>query len=1219
MGGSGFDRAAAAGVVSAITARHGSAALQFDDGCSHEACAIEHLVAHAREACPLSDEDALCYARRYYFVALQFGADVEQIRQHYETFGRAHGLDPWCERAHCTMRSSQPRALVHVGPHKTGTTHIQSSIVHLISELNLDCCETPSILDVPGEFANYYCDTCKATNNVAHELDASSWGGRPTAAWPGFVRFLQRARARHRNVVLSAEDLSRPNVDISRLAGALASFDTSVVLMYRHFFEWLVSQHFEENRPPRGTRTIGEWASSYRPIVDSLSHDHVVWAATASSYALATRERYLAFFTDVTVIDYHDTDDIASALLCDESRRLELRATCSALALLSGDGDTSTKNVKTGLDLADIVAAAYARNLVGASETFAGLKAKLEPLVLGRRDLPRRCISHEITHMIRELSERAEEVLVPESRASAPQRLASAFLKTNASAAFCSIDTARLFATQDWLRALGATLEGGGAVEATKVDESLAVIIVEPRNHAALTAVVDNLRRGLGEHVPITLYHGRANRALARGLAAHDSSGVHLVELGVDDLSGEEYSALLLQPTLWAAYERFAKVLVAQSDSGLCQVNDPRANVEFVASLADVDIVGAPGNWTIGYEDGRVSTTLFFNGGFTLRNPRTMRRLLVAASGGKDLPAPLATIEGASTADLAAPLGRKVATEDRWFSAACERDAGCVTPDLARAATFACCDIGSDCDTPKRGVWAFHGFTCELHDYGVSFDRALRACAEPRSAFCPAEAPIAQLQRTLNADELAQWDSPEEKQAAPCAPYGAHLCTWLKVTLMLPHGEVGAYFAAPPNTVGHAHHIPAAEAWVSILSVSDPRAAEHLAIAAAECELPVCERILVTHSAVVTIRAQAEGATDQVAKPGDVKQPPPPLIAVPLPAAGADRTGTLIGVRPGAQLESVLEWVGARTNATSCWASPAWAPTCDAVRVQSLADSSVAVPAVPNINAVAVEEAAATRLAMVSVGIDGGVADATPRRLDACSRADMWARIPVRATNTWLVESAIAASPDRASRHGDVPMLRALRDRTALPALLAELGCAGPRAAWAELGVLRGEFSAFLLRESEGATVHLIDLWGAVNVYDAASGQANFVATRARVAKFGERAVFHRARTADAARTFADGSLDFVYVDATHTYEGASRDLLAWWPKVRIGGLMAGDDYHNGYVPVAGHTFGVKDAVDEFFGGAGHDHRVYTTTRHDVETGQMPQWYVLKCSDIPRA
>ena len=193
----------------------------------------------------------------------------------------------------------------------------------------------------------------------------------------------------------------------------------------------------------------------------------------------------------------------------------------------------------------------------------------------------------------------------------------------------------------------------------------------------------------------------------------------------------------------------------------------------------------------------------------------------------------------------------------------------------------------------------------------------------------PAEAPITQLQRTLNADELAQWDSPEEKQAAPCAPYGAHLCTWLKVTLMLPHGEVGAYFAAPPNTVGHAHHIPAAEAWVSILSVSDPRAAEHLAIAAAECELPVCERILVTHSAVVTIRAQAEGATTKWPNRA-MSSSPHSTHRGAVPAAGADRTGTLIGVRPGAQLESVLEWVVRGRTRSPCWASP-WAPTCDAV------------------------------------------------------------------------------------------------------------------------------------------------------------------------------------------------------------------------------------------------------------------------------------------------
>jgi len=32
------------------------------------------------------------------------------------------------------------------------------------------------------------------------------------------------------------------------------------------------------------------------------------------------------------------------------------------------------------------------------------------------------------------------------------------------------------------------------------------------------------------------------------------------------------------------------------------------------------------------------------------------------------------------------------------------------------------------------------------------------------------------------------------------------------------------------------------------------------------------------------------------------------------------------------------------------------------------------------------------------------------------------------------------------------------------------------------------------------------------------------------------------------------------------------------------GGVFAGDDYFNGFVPQAGYTFGVRDAVDEFFG-----------------------------------
>ena len=99
--------------------------------------------------------------------------------------------------------------------------------------------------------------------------------------------------------------------------------------------------------------------------------------------------------------------------------------------------------------------------------------------------------------------------------------------------------------------------------------------------------------------------------------------------------------------------------------------------------------------------------------------------------------------------------------------------------------------------------------------------------------------------------------------------------------------------------------------------------------------------------------------------------------------------------------------------------------------------------------------------------------------------------------------------------------------------------------------------------------------------------------------------------TTAAAASVADGSLDLIYLDTGHMYTDASADIEAWWPKLRVGGLFTGDDYYNGYVARAGYTFGVKDAVDEFF--AGINHRVYLSDYADAEEGAFQQWYVLKC------
>ena len=90
-----------------------------------------------------------------------------------------------------------------------------------------------------------------------------------------------------------------------------------------------------------------------------------------------------------------------------------------------------------------------------------------------------------------------------------------------------------------------------------------------------------------------------------------------------------------------------------------------------------------------------------------------------------------------------------------------------------------------------------------------------------------------------------------------------------------------------------------------------------------------------------------------------------------------------------------------------------------------------------------------------------------------------------------------------------------------------------------------------------------------------------------RLGRFGERSAIWRMTSAAAAAQIASGSLDFVYLDARHDYESVKRDLELWYDKIRPGGIFAGHDYLDGDLPQG--VFGVKSAVDEFFGSKGLD------------------------------
>lgn len=61
----------------------------------------------------------------------------------------------------------------------------------------------------------------------------------------------------------------------------------------------------------------------------------------------------------------------------------------------------------------------------------------------------------------------------------------------------------------------------------------------------------------------------------------------------------------------------------------------------------------------------------------------------------------------------------------------------------------------------------------------------------------------------------------------------------------------------------------------------------------------------------------------------------------------------------------------------------------------------------------------------------------------------------------------------------------------------------------------------------------------------------------------GNRVDILRMDTVAASEKVADGSLDFVFIDADHTYEGCLRDIEAWTPKVRAGGAICGHDFND--------------------------------------------------------
>jgi len=163
-----------------------------------------------------------------------------------------------------------------------------------------------------------------------------------------------------------------------------------------------------------------------------------------------------------------------------------------------------------------------------------------------------------------------------------------------------------------------------------------------------------------------------------------------------------------------------------------------------------------------------------------------------------------------------------------------------------------------------------------------------------------------------------------------------------------------------------------------------------------------------------------------------------------------------------------------------------------------------------------------------------------------------------------------------------------------------------------EVGVWKGLTSRHFLQELPNLHLLMVDCYREFTVEEApvtlgidpptqAETNKIMLLALATTQEFRDRRTLIISDSLEASKCIRDEFLDFVFIDAFHTYEAVRFDIQTWFPRVKTGGLVCGHDY-GGWRGQRGATCGVNLAVDEFGKSRGY------------EIGIMPGrvWWLIK-------
>lgn len=160
--------------------------------------------------------------------------------------------------------------------------------------------------------------------------------------------------------------------------------------------------------------------------------------------------------------------------------------------------------------------------------------------------------------------------------------------------------------------------------------------------------------------------------------------------------------------------------------------------------------------------------------------------------------------------------------------------------------------------------------------------------------------------------------------------------------------------------------------------------------------------------------------------------------------------------------------------------------------------------------------------------------------------------------------------------------LQQLRHRDEFPEWLNANGLLGEGV---EVGVFEAEYSDILAAKWNGRRLVGVDPF--INypneIYHDGANRPDLpqigIRAEARMKAYPKYVLF-KEESLTAVNRFAEECLDFVYLDANHDYPSITKDIAAWWPKLKRGGVMGCHDQYSRMDD--GMNCGVDKAVLEF-------------------------------------